>query len=70
MRSGKFFYRGMDDNTTAITDGVAQGWRDAFPIPNASQTPDRLRELVAVLIERDALERAAETDDMNPVNLT
>ncbi|TGD92494.1 response regulator [Methylobacterium nonmethylotrophicum] len=66
----RFVYRGVEDGAKAVNRGIAQGLRDAFPLPDESQTPDRLRELAALLIERDALGQADGSEDTKPVDRT
>lgn len=53
MRQANFFYRGVEDASVAVSEGVAQGLLEAFPLPDDMQLPDRLQELVALLIKRD-----------------
>lgn len=60
MRHASFFYRGVDEGSAATSQGVALGLLDAFPIADASSLPERLQELVALLLERDALGQADE----------
>ncbi|GJD66368.1 response regulator [Methylobacterium frigidaeris] len=57
MRHASFFYRGVEEGSAAVSQGIAQGLLDAIPVPDEGHLPDRLRELVALLIERDALGR-------------
>ncbi len=55
MRHVSFFYRGVEEGPAAVGYGIAQGLMDAVPVPDEGPLPDRLRELVALLLERDAL---------------
>lgn len=64
MRQASFFYRGMAEGPAAVGQGIAQGLLDAMPVPDEEQLPDRLRELVALLIERDAVGRDAKGRDV------
>lgn len=54
MRQASHFYRGVADGPAAVGHGIAQGLLNALPVPDENQLPDRLRELVALLIARDA----------------
>lgn len=58
MHDANLFYRGMAEGSAAAGQGVAQGLLEAFPITDGPPLPDRLQELVALLLERDALGRA------------
>lgn len=53
-----------------VSEDVTQGLDHALPPPDEAQTPDRLQQLMALLIERDALGRAVEPDGARPVDPT
>jgi CheY-like chemotaxis protein len=60
MRHASTFYRGLSEGSAAAGQGVANGLLEAFPISDVAPLPDRLQELVSLLIERDALGRGDE----------
>ncbi|MFH6782776.1 response regulator [Methylobacterium sp. MA0201] len=54
MRQASYFYRGVAEGPAAVGHGIARGLLEALPVPDEGHLPDRLRDLVALLIERDA----------------
>ncbi|WP_082984988.1 response regulator [Methylobacterium platani] len=62
MRHVSTFYRGISEGSAAAGQGVAHGLLEAFPISDVTPLPDRLQELVSLLIERDALGRGDEEE--------
>ncbi|TNC14974.1 response regulator [Methylobacterium terricola] len=69
MRQASHFYRGMADGPAAVGHGIAQGLLDAIPVPDEDHLPDRLRELVALLIARDASNGGDRTARAEPTRL-
>jgi CheY-like chemotaxis protein len=69
MRQASYFYRGVAEGPAAVGHGIAQGLLEALPVPDDTHLPDRLRDLVALLIERDAAKSGDRAGRTEPTRL-